>query len=390
MKILIASFTFPPNKDGVSEAASMVAQAYLAQGWQVEVLTMALPEARGALSWNGATIHEYKMAKGGELRLSGSDQAKVEDFLRKGDWDLVIIQAYEHLLRLFLALPGQVSGKKVLVSHGFPGLVRYPVREFPWGIPSMLRRFYRAWKMLRWIHCFDRVVYLSPKTDLKGFYDQFLARLAGYRGRIHIPNGIDPELRSSAGGEFRERYGIPYDAIVFLCVANYSPRKDQGYAARAFRRAAIPNSRLVFIGSAFNEHSEKFMRQDRESASPDRFSDIVWLEKIDRQATLDAFAACDVFLLSALHEAQPISLLEAMRENKPWIARKSGCIDQMEGGITTTSETEMCRAMARLASHPELRMQLAKQGRTAVEEKYSLDQYRKSYVQIAKELVQPS
>jgi hypothetical protein len=59
MKILIASFTFPPNKDGVSEAASVMASGFLAQGWEVEVATTATDPARNEADWYWARIHEF-------------------------------------------------------------------------------------------------------------------------------------------------------------------------------------------------------------------------------------------------------------------------------------------------------------------------------------------
>jgi hypothetical protein len=39
MKILIASFTFPPNKDWVYEAAAVMAAGFLEKGWTVEIAT---------------------------------------------------------------------------------------------------------------------------------------------------------------------------------------------------------------------------------------------------------------------------------------------------------------------------------------------------------------
>jgi hypothetical protein len=59
MKILIASFTFPPNKDGVSEAAAVMTEGFLRRGWEVDVATLPVRPARQVMEWRGAMIHEF-------------------------------------------------------------------------------------------------------------------------------------------------------------------------------------------------------------------------------------------------------------------------------------------------------------------------------------------
>lgn len=386
MKILMVSFTFPPNKDGVSEAASAVVAAYRGMGWHVDVLTLPSTETRVSADWNGANVIEYKRSKPGELFIEGVTHQTL-DYLQSGGWDLIIFQTYDHLFKDILPRLDELPTRKVLISHGYPGLVRYPMKRFPWGYPSMFRRFLRGFSMIRWLPKIDRVVYLSEYADLKGFYDHWLAKFTKYPGCRIIPNGIDPKERGSDPDGFRKRHGIPNDAFLFLCVANYSPRKDQGYAARAFRHAAIPNSRFIFIGSEINDHAKKFIDEDRANAKAGEQNHVLWLEKIDRSTTLDAFEACDAFVLSALHEAQPISLLESMRAEKPWIARRSGCIHLMEGGLCVGSIAAMVRAMRSIVGDQALRVKLARIGRTAVEKNYSRSTYMQRYINLAEDLV---
>ena len=62
MNILISTFTFPPNQDGVAEAAASVAKAFLAQGWQVEIATQPSSIPRDSNDWNGARIFEFQIS----------------------------------------------------------------------------------------------------------------------------------------------------------------------------------------------------------------------------------------------------------------------------------------------------------------------------------------
>lgn len=238
--------------------------------------------------------------------------------------------------------------------------------------------------MARWMQQLDRVVYLSNQTDFSSLFDHWIAKKTSYRGRRVIPNGVDPTPHPCNSLAFREARRIPADAVVFLCVANYTKFKAQGYAAKAFRRAAIPHSVLVFIGSNYNLYSDLYQQEDAlHQDAPNR---ILWLEKQSRENTLDAFASCDVFVLSSKYETQPICLLEAMREAKPWIARNAGCIPEMPGGICVTSIAEMSDHMQRLAACATTRRQLGTEGRRAVESSYNQSHSTQSHCQLISEV----
>jgi glycosyltransferase involved in cell wall biosynthesis len=240
--------------------------------------------------------------------------------------------------------------------------------------------------MVLWIRKIDQTVYLSERADLRGFFDHWIAKAMGYKGRKVIPNGVAPEERGTDPAEFRRTHGIPDAQFIFLCVANYSRRKDQGFAIRAFRAAKLTDAVLVFIGSEFNSDSARFQAEDAALPDAAKYGRVVWLENIDRISTLDAFAACDAFVLSADHEAQPIALLEAMREEKPWVARDAGCIAEMPGGICVHSESEMSGQMVRLSAEPDLCKSLGQQGRRAILALYNRRQYISSYVGLLEEL----
>ena len=387
VKILIISFSFPPNKDGVSEAAAAMAFGFANRGWHVHVLTETTSPARKSDVCHGVRIFEFSSTGGKRpgMRILGGETSYT-DFLLCGGWDLIVIHAYELALRLAIPLLKRIPCKKILVSHGYAALawVWYP--KFPFGLVGWLRSVKDSLLMSVWLRHFDRTVYLSQQADLRGFYDHFLAKASGYQGRRVIPNGIDLEERGKDPGGFRLRHGIAGDAFVFLCVANYSRRKDQGYGARAFRKAGIPGGVLVFIGSEFNEHARRFQEEDARCFGPDSQGRIIWLEKQSRESTLDAFAACDAFLLSANHEAQPIAILEAMREGKPWIARKAGCIASMEGGLCVNSVSAMAAAMVRLVSDSTLQQRLSHDGLKAVAIRYDRKAYVNSYCGLVEEL----
>jgi glycosyltransferase involved in cell wall biosynthesis len=387
MKILIASFSFPPNKDGVSEACAALAEGFLTRSWSVTATSAPSVPARTTMDWQGVAIHEISISgTGSPQRPYQGDVAAYRQLLKDGDWDVILFQTASWPLMVVLDLLPTLRARRVMVSHGYAPLQWVRMNRFPWGIPAWLWNVYQSMKLPFWLKHIDRAVFLSDRADLHGFFDHFLAKLVRHPGRRVIPNGVDPEDRGKDPAGFRARHCIPADALMFVCVANYSRRKDQGYAARAFRQTAIQGSVLVFIGSDFNECSAAFQAEDGPWACQPRGERILWLEKQDRPATLNAVAAADIFVLSANHEAQPIALLEAMREAKPWIARKAGCIPEMPGGICIASEHKMTLAMRELAADPARRASLGKQGRQAVEKTYNRQHYIDSYCKMVSEV----
>lgn len=389
MRVLIATPTFPPFKDGVAQAAAMQARAFAAEGFKVEIATEPHPERHFVAEDSKIKVREFFISGSPHFRdpYHGDTNAYVQ-YLRSTPWDTVVFHSYSW--PLYLAAPNlsYLHGRKVLVSHGYGALLWTPVPRFPFGLGSWFWSFAQSIAMLRWYKHLDRVVFLSPKIDGRAFYDHFLAKICRHKGIEIIPNGVDlPELHSHQPAQsFFDYYGIPWTKHLFLSVANYSWRKDQGFAVRAFRKAAIPDSILVFIGSEFNECSTAFQKADTKQLARSRGERIVWLEKVDRENTLSAVQACDVFVLSANHEAQPIALLEAMSYGRPWIARSAGCIDRMEGGLCVRSVRSMAAAMRRLASNSELRSRLGATGRLAVESNYSYARYGRSYCSLLRQL----
>jgi glycosyltransferase involved in cell wall biosynthesis len=134
-------------------------------------------------------------------------------------------------------------------------------------------------------------------------------------------------------------------------VANYSLRKNQGMALEAFIKAHIPGSSLVFIGSHLGDYGREL--QNRWSKVQSRYPEIsvYFLENFSRPEVVSAFKCCDVLLLSATAETQPIVILEAMACSKPFISTDTGCVSELQGGIVVSDVSDMALHMRRLAEN---------------------------------------
>jgi len=388
ISILVATFTFPPNKDGVAEASSSMVQTFLDEGWHVDVATGTTFPARNSVNLMGSKIYEFAITGTPYFKDPFRGEiTKYRNFLLQGNWDVIVFQSYWWPLCLALPILNEIRSKKILVSHGHSGIGISLTPVFPFGLFYYLSTICQSIKMLAWLSKFECIVFLSRRCDFNNFFDHYLAKLCKHPHIKIIPNGVNTSKAFLPSAfSFRQKHNIAADSMLFLCVANYEKRKDQGFAARAFRKAAIRNSFLIFIGSEFNECSRKLQSEDAKFPHSSSAGTILWLEKVPRDETLSAFSECDCFVLSSEREAQPIALLEAMSFIRPWIARDSGCISEMPGGIVVQNTTAMAEAMLRLSKDSELRAKLGRSGFTAAQEVYNKNKTASSWIKLVEDL----
>jgi glycosyltransferase involved in cell wall biosynthesis len=184
-----------------------------------------------------------------------------------------------------------------------------------------------------------------------------------------IPNSPNLQLLSDSQNDFRERHGIGTGPVI-LCVANFSARKNQELTVSSFFEAGIPGSTLVCMGSEKNDYFDQLasMVKARQPFHPDQ--KVLLLTGMNRTDTMKAYGACDLTLLTAHQETQPIVLIESMAFSKPWIASDSGCIVEMEGGIPVNSSQELVMWLKKLMADHELMVRLGAEGRSAFERRY--------------------
>jgi glycosyltransferase involved in cell wall biosynthesis len=219
------------------------------------------------------------------------------------------------------------------------------------------------------IKAFDRFVFLSSRKDTKRFIDHAAMSCLDQQAVRIIPNSPNLQLLSDSQNYFRERHGIGKGPMI-LCVANFSARKNQELTISSFFEAGIPGSTLVCMGSEKNDYFDQLasMVKARQPSHPHQ--KVLLLTGMNRTDTLKAYGACDLTLLTAHQETQPIVLIESMAFSKPWIASDSGCIVEMEGGIPVNSSQELVMWLKKLMTDHELMVRLGAEGRSAFERRY--------------------
>ncbi|MES2924207.1 MAG: glycosyltransferase family 4 protein [Verrucomicrobiota bacterium] len=395
MRILVTTFTYPPNKDGVAEASRVMAEGLAEHGWEVSVATGYPTDGSEASAFQPGAAGGVKVERFDLGHHNSEDPEMVQevrrflDFVLDGAFDVIVNQCWDVWpTTLMQPILSKLTSAKVLVSHGYSQHVYQWAATPAMGLGVWLRglqwTFARLPKMARE---YDRLIFLSEKQGWGRFFDHTVAIWLKHPGIEVVPNGTDPDLTLPDDGGFRTRHGIGPGPMA-LCVANYCLRKNQQLAVRVFREARVPGSTLVFIGSELNDYAREARELDEQLRGPAHCCQVVFLEKLTRAETFAAFKATDLVILTAKTETQPIVLIEAMAAGKPWISTDTGCVDRMEGGIVCRNAASMRAALINLLTDPELRTSLSVEGRKAARSRYSSSNCVMKYDSIFRSLVE--
>ena len=388
MRILLTTFTYPPNADGVAAASAVLANGLAARGHTVTVATEYHSQRAPNTSNANPRVEQFKISGTGNFRtpVVGETQA-YQEFVRNFECDVIVFECWDiwstYLIRPLLK---DLKAKKVLVSHGYAAHLWVPYCRFPWGLGSWVGGFPLVAKMPFDLRRYDHVVFLSERAAWDRFLDHWIAKKTRFKRCSIIPNGAFMKEFEETSVNFRAEYGIGPGPI-FLCVANYCDRKNQLMALRAFREGSFDDATLVFIGSQFNDYSRSLEAEDAELKRRFIAGKVLFLEKVSRQMTCAAYKAADIFVLSAKAETQPIVLLEAMASKTPFISTDTGCVAELPGGLVARSETEMTARMKELVASAEKRQKLGREGFEACKTTYDwqrvIEQYERLLLSLA-------
>lgn len=388
MKILITTFTYPPNADGVAEATAALANGLAGLGHEVTVATEYHAGRLPNRPDSNPKVEQFKLSGIGRLGFGiKGDPREYQEFLRNFQCDVLVCEAW-HVWSTHLALPllKEIKAKKVLVSHGYTAHLWVRAPRFAWGLGQWIKGWPEVLVMPLVMRQFDHVVFLSARPDSDRMIDLFVAKRIGLKNCSVIPNGAYVKEFAESSVDFRAKQGI-LPGPLLLCVANYGDRKNQAMALRAFRHAQIKNGTLVFIGSEFNEYSVQLKQLDLSLQADFPAGRVLLLEKVCRDMTCAAFRAADLFVLSAKAETQPIVLLEAMASRTPFLSTNVGRIAELPGGVAVRDEAEMAAKMRELIDQPSLREELASRGWEACRNTYDWERVVEAYDRLLSGLV---
>lgn len=378
MKILLTTFTFAPEGNGVAAVVTAHAHGLGARGHDVTVAT-AFNESRPSEQPPNITVAEFRVPPQSHgVSLAPDEVCQYQKFVAEFDGDIILSHCWGAWSTDFsLPVLPRHRAAKIFVSHGYAAHQWHPYPRFPWGIPSWIRGLPYVLKTIHALKIYDHIVFLSSRVDWGRYFDRRLVKWVGRPSWSVIPNGCYPEQSRESGHRFREEFGIK--GFLVLHVGGYYDRKNQPLALRAFLKADLARATLVFIGNEFNDYSNSVRQlNQRLNQDPERRR-VIFLEKQSRDQIRAAYQAADLFILPSKWETQPLVVLDAMAAGTPFLSTDVGSVSELPGGLIAMNEQQMAQLLSRLAGDSQLRKKLGEEGLQGALKHYSwsavVDQY---------------
>ena len=211
-----------------------------------------------------------------------------------------------------------------------------------------------------------------------------------------VHNGVDTKrFRPMDGTSMRRKLGIPLQCPVVGAFANFKKQKNHGMLFRAFKLVlrSFPDARLLIVGGQpYGARGRSFKVQVDHMVDDLRIRHrCMFLTK--RKDTEHLYPACDITVLSSLHEGTPNVLLESMACGVPVIATnvcdneyivKDGEVGYL---VAVGDEAGMAHRMESLLGNNALRQKMGRKARSWVLEEFSSKQLGKKMEAIYMELL---
>ncbi len=231
MKILHAVEFYSPSVGGAQEVVKQISERLAARGHQVTVATTHNPKRQSNII-NGVQIEEFNIS-GNAVRGFTGETKKYQDFLKYGNFDIMMnYAAQQWTTDLVYPILDQIPYKKILIPCGFSGLYSPEYAGYFASLPETLEKY-------------DHLVFHADD-----YRDTNFARQHGIQHWSLIPNGASSDEFSTVDPTFRERYGIPQDALMLLTVGSHTGIKGHRLVLDMLQRLNINNAVLVIVGNA--------------------------------------------------------------------------------------------------------------------------------------------
>ncbi len=376
MNIALAPNSFTPFTGGVSVFTRQLAQAFMARGHRVLVVTSGLAQGHASVEViDGAEVQRmyfvvpsplvWRQPEEGLLqfmRHCRGDLRRLRRLLAQRRVEVVNIQSLTGSVFPYLLL-GSTDCRLVLTFQGNEFFRLKPGHE-------RVRR-----SLLRYaIRRADQVVVVSANLAAE------VARLwpPAADKTLEIPNGVPV---AEFGGPSRPPGSAPY----ILSLARLNLLKGHDVLLQAFRTVAdrVPQVRLLIAGDG--PERVRLRAVCLALGLKDR---VTFVGEADRTRVRELLAGCELLVLSSWSEGLPIVALEAMASGKAVIGTEVGGIPEIvadgdTGLLVPPGDTDaLSKAILRLLDDPEARGAMGRRGLAQVKSRYDFAQTVDRYLEV--------
>lgn len=220
----------------------------------------------------------------------------------------------------------------------------------------------------------------------------FLKIFPGIEERIVVlPNSIDSSIFENPNGKiFREKYNIPENRQIILCVARIQPQKRIDLLVRIFSivKKTEKDVILVIVGP-WNDDEKRGIDEIIQGLN---LRDVIFTGPIPNEKIKDAYDAADVLVLTSEFEPFGYCLLEAMCVKKPVIGFSVGGIaeiieDGINGYLVPFPDIEkFAERISEIIEDKKMGTDMGGKGRDRIDKNFALDKNAGRLIEIYEEV----
>jgi glycosyltransferase involved in cell wall biosynthesis len=363
MRLLFISERYPPEVGGVAASGQRISRSLARLGHEVHVLVLTRELPGGAVSSQpvqpGLTLHRLGQARSLDFTLQQA--LTFLEWLHRQHSFAAVWGHYLQTAGFLAAWLGRLLGVPSILAVRGNDLDRLLL---PPGDFARLEWCLRTGDHL-----------LAVSSDLAAKVRALVDRAATV-----LPNAVDTDLFHPGEGpeDLRLRYGLQAEELVLGFSGELRAKKGLSFLMEAFRQVrAVRPTRLLVVGEVRARDQGEFARA--RALCGEGVRDITVTGHLPDPAEVARhLRLCDLFLLPALWEGMPNSLLEAMACGVPVIASDAGGIpevvhDGVNGLLLSRAHLHLLgRRIEEWLALPEARQKgLAEAGRRTVVEHHS-------------------
>jgi glycosyltransferase involved in cell wall biosynthesis len=215
-------------------------------------------------------------------------------------------------------------------------------------------------------------------------YNEYLSTKEKFPDKIveYLPNGVNiDKFKSQKENDFREKYSIPKDEKIILCVSRIDYQKNQEMLVDllAVLQGKKEKIHLLLIGPVT---SEAYLEKIQSKITLHNLEKNVTIIKglhTDNPDLVNAYSTADYFILPSVHEPFGIVVLEAWAAKLPVIASKVGGLANLltdgKSGLffDNASVGDLAEKYFSLSNNTALKKELVNTAYNTVKSKYSWD-----------------
>ncbi|MCX8773897.1 glycosyltransferase family 4 protein [Vibrio parahaemolyticus] len=360
-KIVIVSFTFFPEINGVANVALNHAKFLSEDGYDVEIIT----GKSNLIKKSNALPDEVKVTRfniGGSLKLHDfirGDVKKCVNYINGLNVDAVYFHAWESWSTDICLFFNNSKRKMVIFSHG----ISYKSNFGSFSIVRKLLLFPYRFVIPFLIKKTDKLVLLSDMMDNDRFYDSALLSKKGIaEKKVVIPN-FCPNFSDEFFGDDLKHLELPSD--YYVCVSNFQDIKNQEELITLVSK--IPSINLVLVGGYESKYYYHLERLAKELRVLDRIKFVVGLS---HKESMDILRKAKAFILSSKTECFPLCVLESISLNVPVISSNVGCLKTVDSVLIYDRFNQLVDMVKRIETDNEY-YSLLKINTSIIKEEYS-------------------